>query len=77
VSHAGLRWCGIISYEWYLWHQPMIGYSRQFFGSAEGDVPKYAMILGVPLVLSIAVAAAAYRFVSLPILRFGRSRHRE
>jgi peptidoglycan/LPS O-acetylase OafA/YrhL len=55
----------------------MISYSRQFFGSAGGDVPKYVLILGAPLVLSIAVAAGAYRFVSLPILRFGRSRHRE
>jgi len=77
LSHAGLRWCGIVSYEWYLWHQPMCLYSRRFLGPAGGDVFKYAMILGVPLVLSIAVAAAAYRFVSLPILRFGRSRHQE
>jgi peptidoglycan/LPS O-acetylase OafA/YrhL len=23
-----LRWCGIISYEWYLFHQPMIYWSR-------------------------------------------------
>ena len=29
-----LRWCGIISYEWYLFHQPIILWSRAHFGSA-------------------------------------------
>jgi len=33
-----LRWCGIISYEWYLFHQPMIYWSREFFGGANGGI---------------------------------------
>ena len=68
-----LRWCGIISYEWYLFHQPMIYWSREFFGGASGSVFKYALILAVPLVLSLCLAALVYRNFSLPILKYGRS----
>jgi len=35
---------------------------------------KYAVILGVPVLASLLVAAVVYRCFSLPILRFGRQR---
>jgi len=69
-----LRWCGIVSYEWYLFHQPMLLWSRHFFGPAQGGYLKYAVILGVPVLASLLVAAVVYRCFSLPILRFGRQR---
>jgi peptidoglycan/LPS O-acetylase OafA/YrhL len=69
-----LRWCGIISYEWYLFHQPMIYWSREFFGGAGGGLFKYAFILGVPLVLSLTISALVYALFSLPILKYGRAR---
>ena len=68
-----LCWCGIISYEWYLFHQPMIYWSREFFGGANGGVLKYSVIIAVPLVTSLAVAALIYKNFSLPILKYGRS----
>ena len=69
-----LRWCGIISYEWYLFHQPMITWSRAFFGPAGGQVGKYLIVLGVPLVVSVVFSALVYRLFSLPVLRYGRAR---
>ena len=69
-----LRWCGIISYEWYLLHQPMIFWSRDFFGSAHGSVWKYSLIIGVPLSVSLGLAALIYQFFSLPILKYGRAK---
>lgn len=71
-----LRWCGIISYEWYLLHQPLLIWWRQHVGQAGGNPLKYAMIVGLPFVLSLIVATAVYRYVSLPILRFGRERNK-
>jgi len=69
-----LRWFGIISYELYLFHQPMLGWARGGFGPAHGNLLKYAVILAVPLLLSITVSATIYRWFSLPILRRGRAR---
>jgi peptidoglycan/LPS O-acetylase OafA/YrhL len=69
-----LRWCGLISYEWYLFHQPLILWARESFGPASGSLSKYAAIVGGSFLLSLVIAAAIYRFFSLPILKFGRSR---
>jgi peptidoglycan/LPS O-acetylase OafA/YrhL len=69
-----LRWCGIISYEWYLFHQPVILWSRHHFGPAEGNVGKYTAIVGGSLLFSTVLAALIYRFFSLPILKYGRKR---
>jgi peptidoglycan/LPS O-acetylase OafA/YrhL len=69
-----LRWCGIISYEWYLFHQPMAGWSRGWFGPASGNVLKYSVVLGAPLLASVVLSAAVYRFFSLPILQYGRAK---
>jgi len=69
-----LRWCGVISYEWYLFHQPMVFLSRDFLGPAGGSLVRYCVILAVPLLFSLGVAALVYRKFSLPILKYGRSR---
>jgi peptidoglycan/LPS O-acetylase OafA/YrhL len=68
-----LRWCGIISYEWYLIHQPIILWSRHIFGPADGALWKYAAIVGGAMFFSLTVAAFAYKYFSLPILKFGRN----
>jgi peptidoglycan/LPS O-acetylase OafA/YrhL len=67
-----LRWCGIISYEWYLFHQPIILWNRETFGPAIGSIPKYAAIVGGSMMASLIIAAMVYRFFSLPILKYGR-----
>ncbi|HEY3862483.1 MAG TPA: acyltransferase [Verrucomicrobiae bacterium] len=69
-----LRWCGIISYEWYLLHQPIYGWIRQSVGPAGGNPLKYAAIVGSSFVLGLVAAALTYRFFSLPILRYGRGK---
>lgn len=71
-----LRWCGIISYEWYLFHQPLVVWSRAFFGPAGGNPLKYILVVGTPLLFGLILAAAIYRFFSLPILRYGRGKNR-
>jgi len=71
-----LRWCGIISYEWYILHQPLALGARHVFGPANGNFIKYALIVIGPIFVSLIVSAAAYRFFSLPILRYGRGRAR-
>ena len=71
-----LRWCGIISYEWYLLHQPFAEWSRMNFGPAHGSLIKYMMVVGIPLVTILIFSAATYRFFSLPILRYGRGKNK-
>lgn len=68
-----LRWCGIVSYEWYLLHQPIVACVRLAAGSSGGRVLIYGLILGGSLVLSGVLSALVYRFYSLPILKYGRS----
>ena len=70
-----LRWCGIISYEWYLFHQPFAVWARMHFGPATGSPYKYVLITGVPLLVLMIFSAAVYRFFSLPLLRHGRGKN--
>ncbi len=67
-----LRWCGIVSYEWYLFHQPINGWARHYFGPAGGSVFKYAAIAGGSLLFTTILIAVIYRWFSLPLLRYGR-----
>jgi len=68
-----LRWCGIVSYEWYLFHQPVVLWARGIFGHAGGNGLKYASILGGSLLISTLLTAVVYRCFSLPILKWGRT----
>ncbi len=72
-SSCWLRWLGIISYEWYLSHQPIFLWTRYVFGgSSGGDMFKYLFIIGISGIGSLLLAALVYRCFSLPILRWGR-----
>jgi len=72
LCHPVLRWCGIISYEWYLFHQPIFYCFRLNLGPAGGDVLIYAEIMIGSLVTGLLVSALVYRLFSLPILKRGR-----
>ena len=74
LSSPLLRFTGLISYEWYLLHEPVIFFARWWWGSAHANALRYMVILGVPVVFTFLVAAAIYHFYSLPILKWGRSR---
>lgn len=76
LSVRWLRWCGLISYEWYLFHQPIVLWARESFGPAGGSVVKYGAIVGGSFLCGLMIAALIYRYFSLPILRYGRSRRR-
>ncbi len=70
-----LRWCGIVSYEWYLFHQPIVLWARHFFGPAEGNRLRYIEIVGGSFLFSGILAGIIYQYVSLPLLRYGRGRN--
>lgn len=75
LAHPWLRWCGIISYEWYLFHQPIYWWVRGTIGNAQGSWIKYLTIEAGSLALGLGAAIIVYRCFSLPILRFGRNRY--
>jgi len=70
-----LRWCGIISYEWYLFHQPIAIWFRSSFGPANGNRIVYVLIVVGAFAVSLLVAALVYKYFSLPILKRGRAKH--
>lgn len=76
LAWSPLRWFGIISYEWYLFHQAIYGWIwREGFGMAEGNVTKYLLTILTSGIAGLFFSAIIYRYFSLPILRFGRQRH--
>ena len=71
-----LRWFGIISYEWYLFHQPIFSWIRSALGPANGSILTYLLIVGGSFLTSLILAALVYKYFSLPILKYGRIRHK-
>jgi peptidoglycan/LPS O-acetylase OafA/YrhL len=67
-----LRWFGLISYELYLIHQPIILWSRTLIGTCSGNILKYILYSIGTFSLSVLLAALIYRYISLPILKNAR-----
>jgi peptidoglycan/LPS O-acetylase OafA/YrhL len=65
LGNSVLVWFGLISYPLYLWHWPLLSFSRILSSS----VPELEIRIGV-VVLSILLSWLTYRFVEKPI-RFG------
>jgi peptidoglycan/LPS O-acetylase OafA/YrhL len=68
-----LRWCGIVSYEWYLCHRVVVMAVRELIGPANGNVAIYLFIVVGSFLMSLLLAALVYKYFSLPILLYGRS----
>lgn len=68
-----LRWCGLISYELYLFHQPPIIWIRETFGYPQGNLLKLGLQTVVTAIPTFALAALIYWYFSLPVLKYGRS----
>jgi len=65
LSVPAMRWLGERSYAIYLWHWPVVVFTRP---DADIDMHGY-VLLAVRLVLTMALAEASFRFVERPIRR--------
>jgi peptidoglycan/LPS O-acetylase OafA/YrhL len=65
LAHPAAVGVGLISYPLYLWHWPLLSFSRIVEGGEPGALVKAAL-----LILSFALAWATYQFVEKPV-RFG------
>ena len=62
-----LRFCGRVSYAWYLWHVPMLRLSETTYGRS---------VAIQPVALSFVVAVASTLLVEEPLRRAWRLRQR-
>jgi peptidoglycan/LPS O-acetylase OafA/YrhL len=62
LSLPALVYTGKISYDWYLWHFPILMSGALYFGHGRWT----ALALGL---CSYPVAAMSYHFIGLPFLR--------
>ena len=68
------RFLGIVSYEWFLFHQPAQFQFREWFGSSGGSMIRFLFIVITPSLLTLSFAAFVYHRFSLPILQWGRAK---
>jgi len=68
LSTRWLRFTGIVSYEWFLFHGPIVSWFHQMTGETHGSVLAYALRTIVPLAVTYGFSVLVYRYFSLPIL---------
>ncbi len=73
-SLGWLRFIGIVSYEWFLFHGPFVGWFHDHCGASHGSALAYAERTILPLVLSFGLSVLIYRYFSAPILHHVRDR---
>jgi peptidoglycan/LPS O-acetylase OafA/YrhL len=73
-SSSAMRFFGIVSYEWFLLHQPAQFQFREWLVSSHGNFGRYLFTVVTPSLVTLALAAFIYRSFSLPILRWGREK---
>jgi len=73
-SMAWLRFIGIVSYEWFLFHGPMVDWFRHIFGHTNGSPWLFICKTVLPLALSFGFSVLIYYWFSLPILNKVRDR---
>ncbi len=67
TSFRPLRWVGLRSYGIYLWHWPVIALTA----ALEGSGPTSAWVWFIETAVTLALAAASWRFIEAPIARDG------
>jgi len=67
TSVPPLRWVGVRSYGMYLWHWPVIALAAALAGAG----PTSAWVWVIETAVTIALAAASWRFLETPILQNG------
>jgi peptidoglycan/LPS O-acetylase OafA/YrhL len=73
-SLGWLRFTGIISYEWFLFHGPIVQWFYHSTGPSNGSLLAYAWRTLVPLGVTFVFSVLVYRYFSLPILHRVRDR---
>lgn len=74
LGHSSLRFIGIVSYEWFLFHQPVVYLFQDMFGNTRGSLLLYILKTVLPLVLTFALSVFVYRFYSLPLMNWVRGK---
>jgi len=74
LSARWLRFTGIVSYEWFLFHGPIVAWFHYHNGPTHGSVLAYAWRTIVPLSVTFGFSVLVYRLFSLPILNCVRNR---
>jgi len=72
-----IRYLGIISYEWFLFHLVMLDHFRTWMGGiaySTQNMEHYLFVALVPMVFSLLFAMVIYHYFSAPIIRWGRNR---
>ena len=64
-----LRFTGVISFEWFLFHGPIVAWFHESTGHTHGNLLAYAWRTLVPVLVTFIFAALVYRYFSLPILK--------
>jgi peptidoglycan/LPS O-acetylase OafA/YrhL len=74
LAFSPLQYLGLISYEWFLFHQPPVRLMADILGNSGGSVSVYAAKTILPFFVSFAFAAALYHYVSKPILDWAKTK---
>jgi peptidoglycan/LPS O-acetylase OafA/YrhL len=68
LANSVLRFVGIVSYEWFLLHGPIIYLFKDIFGPTHGSLIMFALKIILPIVLSFGLSVLMYRYFSLPLM---------
>jgi peptidoglycan/LPS O-acetylase OafA/YrhL len=67
-----LRFIGLVSYEWFLFHQPLTVLAAELVPNAHGNVTLYLLRTMSPLLVSFVFSVLVYRYFSFPLLQWCR-----
>lgn len=68
LSYPALRFIGLVSYEWFLFHQPVVYLFRDSLEDAHGSLGMYLVKTLLPLGLTFGLAVLVYRYFSFPLM---------
>lgn len=77
LAHRWLRFTGLISYEWFLFHQPVVQAFADKYRDFPGMIPRCLIKTILPVVITFVFSALVYRYFSLPIMKLIRSKVRK